>query len=325
MAAELRGAESSRVDKKIDTKIDLVSNDTVSHEAATHETVSREVVSHDTASHDIVSNGSIANDALKGLSNGSNAIVANGHVSDPLSLDAAVEATPTEHGATVIDLRTAEPIVEIDRLTDAGLATASTAQLAIKRAFDIVISVLALVVLAPVFVIVALAIKLTSRGPVFFKQPRIGRGGEKFSFVKFRSMRTTAVYEKPQLIELNEKDGPIFKIRNDPRITKVGRVIRKLSIDELPQLAHVLSGKMSLVGPRPHLPEEVAAYDGRAHRRLSVKPGITCIWQVSGRADLDFDTWIDLDLQYIDNWSLGLDAKLLVKTVPAVLSGKGAY
>ena len=138
-------------------------------------------------------------------------------------------------------------------------------------------------------------------------------------------MRTTAIYEKPQLKELNEKDGPIFKIRNDPRITKVGKVIRKLSIDELPQLAHVLSGKMSLVGPRPHLPEEVAAYDLRAYRRLTVKPGITCIWQVSGRADLNFDTWIDLDLEYIDTWSLTSDAKILFKTVPAVLSGKGAY
>lgn len=230
-----------------------------------------------------------------------------------------------EHTATVIDLRTAEPILEIDRLTDSGLATASSLQLGVKRTVDILVSLVALFVLTPVFLVVAAAIKVTSRGPVFFSQPRVGRRGDTFSFVKFRSMRTTAVYEKPQLRELNEKDGPIFKIRNDPRITKVGRVIRKLSIDELPQLAHVLSGKMSLVGPRPHLPEEVAAYDARAHRRLTVKPGITCIWQVSGRADLDFDTWIDLDLEYIDSWSLGLDAKLLAKTVPAVLSGKGAY
>jgi len=222
-------------------------------------------------------------------------------------------------------LRTAEPIVEIDRLTDSGLAKASPFELGVKRAVDIVVAMLALAVLLPVFLAVAAAIKLTSKGPVFFRQPRVGRLGEKFNFYKFRSMRTTAVYEKPQLRELNEKDGPIFKIKNDPRITKVGRVIRKLSIDELPQLVHVLSGKMSLVGPRPHLPEEVAAYDARAARRLAVKPGITCIWQVSGRADLDFDTWIDLDLEYINTWSLGLDAKLLVKTVPAVLSGKGAY
>ena len=230
-----------------------------------------------------------------------------------------------DHTATVIDLRTAEPIVEIDRLTDSGLAKASSFQLAVKRTADIVISLLALTLLAPLFLAVAVAIKVTSKGPVFFRQPRVGRFGEKFNFYKFRSMRTTAVYERPQLRELNEKDGPIFKIKNDPRITKVGRVIRKLSIDELPQLAHVLSGKMSLVGPRPHLPEEVAAYDARAARRLAVKPGITCIWQVSGRADLDFDTWIDLDLEYINTWSLGLDAKLLVKTVPAVLTGKGAY
>jgi len=230
-----------------------------------------------------------------------------------------------EHHATVIDLRTAEPIVEIDRLTPHGLTAASTASLAIKRGIDILVAAVALVLLVPLFLMVAIAIKATSRGPVFFAQPRVGKGGELFGFVKFRSMRTTAVYEKPELKELNEKDGPIFKIRNDPRITKVGKVIRKLSIDELPQLAHVLSGKMALVGPRPHLPEEVAAYDARAHRRLTVRPGITCIWQVSGRADLDFDTWIDLDLEYIDNWSLGLDAALLVKTVPAVLTGKGAY
>ena len=230
-----------------------------------------------------------------------------------------------EHTATVIDLRTAEPVVEIDRLRPTGLAVATTMQLGIKRAVDIVVAASALLLLAPLLLAAALAVKLTSRGPVFFKQPRVGRDGELFDFVKFRSMRTTAVYEKPQLKELNEKDGPIFKIRNDPRITKVGKVIRKLSIDELPQLAHVLSGKMSLVGPRPHLPEEVAAYDLRAYRRLTVKPGITCIWQVSGRADLNFDTWIDLDLEYIDTWSLTSDAKILFKTVPAVLSGKGAY
>lgn len=246
----------------------------------------------------------------------------NGHHATAAIRSSAQEV---EHTATVIDLRTAEPIIEIDRLTDAGLATATALQLAVKRCVDVVIASIALVALVPVFLIVATSIKVTSKGPVFFKQARVGRRGERFNFYKFRSMRTTAVYEKPELRQLNEKDGPIFKIKNDPRITKVGRVIRKLSIDELPQLAHVLSGKMSLVGPRPHLPEEVAAYDARAARRLTVKPGITCIWQVSGRADLDFDTWIDLDLEYIDNWSLGLDAKLLFKTVPAVISGKGAY
>lgn len=234
-------------------------------------------------------------------------------------------AETEDHTATVIDLRTAEPVIEIDRLRPTGLAVATATQLGVKRAVDIVVASVALVVLTPLLLATALAVKLTSRGPVFFKQPRVGRDGELFDFVKFRSMRTTAVYEKPQLKELNEKDGPIFKIRNDPRITKVGRVIRKLSIDELPQLAHVLSGKMSLVGPRPHLPEEVAAYDLRAYRRLTVKPGITCLWQISGRADLNFDTWIDLDLEYIDSWSLTRDAAILVRTVPAVLSGKGAY
>jgi len=246
--------------------------------------------------------------------------------------DASDATAPTtvpeaeEQTATVIDLRTAEPIIEIERLSPpSGLIVASRASLAVKRAVDMAVASFTLLVLSPLFLAVAIAIKVTSRGPVFFKQPRVGKNGELFNFVKFRSMRTSAVYEKPQLKAMNEKDGPIFKIRNDPRITKVGKVIRKLSIDELPQLAHVLSGKMSLVGPRPHLPEEVSAYDARAHRRLDVKPGITCIWQVSGRADLDFETWIDLDLEYIETWSLGLDAKLLVKTVPAVLTGKGAY
>ena len=242
-----------------------------------------------------------------------------------VDLVAHTAETTTDADATVIDLRTAEPIVELETLTPSGLAAASRSQLAWKRAMDIVIAGAALIALSPLFLAVAAAIKLTSKGPVFFKQPRVGKNGELFDFVKFRSMRTTAVYEKPQLRAMNEKDGPIFKIRNDPRITKVGKVIRKLSIDELPQLSHVLSGKMSLVGPRPHLPEEVDAYDARAHRRLQVQPGITCIWQVSGRADLDFDTWIDLDLRYIDTWSPALDAKLLAQTIPAVLTGKGAY
>lgn len=293
MAADARGAESG-----VDVGVDLARVTQSSQEAAAPQTAI------------VTSNGSAT------TFNGIHEISADQSV---------VEPEIVEHEATVIDLRTAEPIVEIERLTDSGLARASGLQLSVKRSVDVLVSVIALVLLAPIFFLVALAVKATSRGPVFFKQPRVGKRGELFDFVKFRSMRTTAVYEKPQLRELNEKDGPIFKIRNDPRITRVGRVIRKLSIDELPQLAHVLTGKMSLVGPRPHLPEEVAAYDARAYRRLTVKPGITCIWQVSGRADLDFETWIDLDLEYIDNWSLGLDTKLLVKTVPAVLSGKGAY
>jgi lipopolysaccharide/colanic/teichoic acid biosynthesis glycosyltransferase len=138
-------------------------------------------------------------------------------------------------------------------------------------------------------------------------------------------MRVNAEEEKAQLTALNEHSGPIFKIREDPRVTSVGRWLRRTSLDELPQLFHVASGRMSLVGPRPHLPEEVAMYGSRAYRRLSVKPGVTCIWQVSGRSDLDFDTWIDLDLEYIQRWSLWSDIKLLVLTVPAVLSGRGAY
>ncbi len=190
---------------------------------------------------------------------------------------------------------------------------------------DIVISGFALIVLAPLFIVITAVVLTTSRGGLLHKQDRIGQNGEMFRFWKFRSMRANAHQEKATLWGLNEQDGPIFKIRNDPRVTRVGRVLRRFSLDELPQLVHVFTGRMSLVGPRPHLPEEVAAYSSKARRRLAAKPGITCIWQVSGRSDLDFETWIDMDLEYVDTWSLRLDLGLLAKTVPAVISGRGAY
>jgi exopolysaccharide biosynthesis polyprenyl glycosylphosphotransferase len=187
------------------------------------------------------------------------------------------------------------------------------------------VALTAIVLLAPVFAAVALAVKLTSPGPVFFRQVRVGRDGRTFTFLKFRSMYADADARKLDLLDLNEADGPIFKIKNDPRITPIGHFLRRTSLDELPQLFHVLRGQMSVVGPRPQLPEEVSAYGPMDYRRLTVQPGITCIWQVSGRSDLDFDTWVALDLEYIDTWSLWLDMKLMLKTVPAVLSGKGAY
>lgn len=193
-----------------------------------------------------------------------------------------------------------------------------------KRMLDIVASATMMVALFPVFSIVAVAIKVTSPGPVVFGQTRSGQSGRLFKLYKFRSMVVDAEDKLAELTDLNEMDGPVFKIRRDPRITKVGRFIRRTSIDELPQLYNVLKGEMSLVGPRPPLPEEVEKYERWQRRRLSVRPGITCIWQVSGRNQIDFDEWMRLDLQYIDNWSLSLDIKILVRTFAAVLTAKGA-
>ncbi|RME27604.1 MAG: sugar transferase [Deltaproteobacteria bacterium] len=196
--------------------------------------------------------------------------------------------------------------------------------LAVKRAMDILFASVALIVLSPVFLVTALAIKLEDGGPIFFSQERSGLYGRTFSMYKFRSMVVDAEALKERLAHANEMDGPVFKMRHDPRITRVGRFIRKTSIDELPQLWNVVRGEMSLVGPRPPLPAEVEKYERWQRRRLSMKPGITCIWQVSGRNEIDFETWMKLDLQYIDNWSLFLDIKLLFRTVPVVLLGTGA-
>jgi lipopolysaccharide/colanic/teichoic acid biosynthesis glycosyltransferase len=175
--------------------------------------------------------------------------------------------------------------------------------------------------------VAAIAIKLTSRGPIFFRQQRAGLYGKPFTMYKFRSMVTNAEQLKQELQQLNEMSGPVFKITNDPRVTKVGAILRKFSIDEFPQVFNVLKGQMSLVGPRPLPVDEVARFDDVAHRRrLSVRPGLTCLWQISGRSDLhDFNEWVRLDLQYIDNWSLWLDCKILWRTVPVVLLGKGAH
>jgi exopolysaccharide biosynthesis polyprenyl glycosylphosphotransferase len=198
------------------------------------------------------------------------------------------------------------------------------AQLFVKQLFDYLGAFFLVLLLSPLFLLIAIMIKISSPGPVIFKQIRCGLNGRKFTFYKFRSMIANAEEIKPNLEELNEATGPVFKIKNDPRVTSIGRFLRKTSIDELPQLFNVLKGDMSLVGPRPPLPSEVEKYEWWQRRRLSMKPGLTCIWQVSGRSKLDFDTWMKMDLEYIDNWSLGLDFKILFKTIPAVLSGKGA-
>lgn len=194
-----------------------------------------------------------------------------------------------------------------------------------KRLLDIIISALALAVLSPLFIIIAAGIKLTSDGPVFFWQERCGLNGRKFRFYKFRTMFKDAEARLESLREFNEMEGPVFKMRKDPRITNIGRVLRKFSLDELPQFWHVLKGDMSLVGPRPPIPEEVKKYDYWHRRRLSMKPGLSCIWQISGRNKVsDFEEWIKLDLKYIDNWSLWLDLNILLKTIPVVLFGIGA-
>lgn len=201
----------------------------------------------------------------------------------------------------------------------------SIGYLAAKRIMDIVGAAAALLIAAPLMLPVALAIKLDSPGPVFFRQYRLGKDGRPFLFYKFRSMTVAAPDVRDSLLEQNEASGPVFKIRRDPRITRVGRIIRKCSIDELPQLMHVLTGEMSLVGPRPPIPAEVERYEPWQTERLAVKPGLTCIWQVSGRSDVSFDDWVRLDIQYVRTRNLWLDIKLLLLTIPAVLTGRGAY
>lgn len=219
--------------------------------------------------------------------------------------------------------------VELERLEDLPLLRFTTVPhnhfaLFLKRAMDVAASSAGLLVLSPLFAAVALLVKASSPGPVFFSQERMGLNGRRFKCHKFRTMVVDAEEKLPQLRHLNEVDGPVFKIRRDPRITPIGALLRKASIDELPQLWNVLVGEMSLVGPRPPIPAEVEKYERWQRRRLSMRPGITCLWQISGRSDIDFDRWMRLDLNYIDNWSFTLDIVILLKTIPAVLAARGA-
>ena len=194
----------------------------------------------------------------------------------------------------------------------------------VKRILDLVVSGVSLLLLSPVFLIIGLLIKATSRGPAFYQWNVVGLDKEPFRSWKFRTMINDADDQKKHLMEKNEMNGPVFKIKDDPRITKIGKLLRKFSLDELPQLWSVFKGDMSLVGPRPAGPHELARYDSWHRRKLSIKPGITCLWQVSGRNNIrDFDEWVKLDLAYIENWSLWLDLKILLKTIPAVLKGTG--
>jgi exopolysaccharide biosynthesis polyprenyl glycosylphosphotransferase len=219
--------------------------------------------------------------------------------------------------------------VYLDRLGPSPLLTFSGAphdelRLLLKRATDIFFSALALLVLAPFLLLVAIAIRMTSPGPVIFSQIRCGLNGRRFRLYKFRSMVANAEALKQQLMSQNEREL-VFKIRNDPRLTPIGKWLRKFSVDELPQLWNVLIGDMSIVGPRPAIPEEVEQYKRWQRRRLRMRPGLTCLWVVEGRDTVDFETWMTLDMRYIDNWSLALDWKIILRTIPQVVIGRGAH
>lgn len=210
-----------------------------------------------------------------------------------------------------------QEVIEIERKESAIYNMA-------KRALDIMASTLGLIILSPILLVVAILIKLESKGPAIFSQKRIGLNKKEFKMYKFRSMVQNAEELKEKLAKENEMSGPMFKMKNDPRVTKVGRFIRKTSIDELPQLINVLKGEMSLVGPRPSLPKEVSKFEPWMLRRLQVKPGLTCYWQVSGRNNIDFEDWMKLDLQYVNDRSFWLDLKLIFKTAGVLFGDKNA-
>jgi exopolysaccharide biosynthesis polyprenyl glycosylphosphotransferase len=215
---------------------------------------------------------------------------------------------------------------ELDGIPLLSFATGPTSPLPLmaKRLLDVALAALLLVLGLPVVAAIAALIKFTSHGDVLFRQTRCGLNGRIFTLYKFRTMVENAEQRRQDLEHLNEMNGPVFKLKSDPRVTAFGRLLRRFSLDELPQLWNVLRGDMSLVGPRPPIPEEVARYERWQRRRLSMKPGLTCLWQVSGRNQIDFDRWMQLDLEYIDSWSPLLDLKILLRTIPAVLSGRGA-
>ena len=220
--------------------------------------------------------------------------------------------------------------IYLEKFRDVELLSLSSAPesellLFCKRAFDVAFASGSLLFLAPLMIGIAAAIRITSPGPVLFRQTRCGLGGRRFTLYKFRSMVNNAEQLRAELHQLNELDGPVFKISDDPRITPIGRLLRRFSADELPQLWNILRGDMSFVGPRPAIPDEVNQYEAWQKRRLRMRPGLTCTWVLEGRNHLDFNRWIQLDLAYIDNWSLWLDAKIFLRTIPIVLSGRGAY
>ncbi|MBI2095950.1 MAG: sugar transferase [Candidatus Omnitrophica bacterium] len=234
---------------------------------------------------------------------------------------------PATLSADFFDLKTASLVPdELEGFTCVTFETRilKEEELLLKRVFDILISSVVLVVIAPALAVVAVAVKLSSKGPVFFRQVRCGRNGRRFTLYKFRSMVADAEARLAGLKELNEMSGPVFKMAHDPRVTRIGAFLRKTSLDEFPQLWNVLKGDMSLVGPRPPLPAEVTQYEPWHRRRLSMKPGITCLWQVSGRNEVDFKQWMELDLDYIDHWSLWTDIKIMLLTARALITRRGA-
>jgi exopolysaccharide biosynthesis polyprenyl glycosylphosphotransferase len=253
---------------------------------------------------------------------------------DHPALQAAIEACDVRGVEVLLTMPTSLPAggtVEVASVTGFDLPMIgfsrkpqAEGQLAVKRVLDLLGASILIVLAAPILIATALAIRIESRGPILFRQVRSGLGGRRFTMLKFRSMVVDAEARRRELEHLNEMNGPVFKIKSDPRVTRVGRFIRATSIDELPQLFTVILGHMSLVGPRPPLPTEVAEYEPWQRRRLSVRPGITGPWQVSGRNDVDFEQWMKLDLGYIDNWSIWLDLEILLRTVPAVVMRAGA-
>jgi exopolysaccharide biosynthesis polyprenyl glycosylphosphotransferase len=230
----------------------------------------------------------------------------------------AVDFFPASASRISLDFLERVPLLTFATAPDHGFA------LLAKRVLDFSLACVLLVVLSPLMLLVAIAIRLSSPGPALYRQVRCGLYGRRFRLIKFRTMVNGAEDRLWEIRHLNEMDGPVFKMRNDPRVTPFGQVLRKSSLDELPQLWNVIKGEMSLVGPRAPLPEEVKYYAVKQRRRLSVKPGITCLWQVSGRSDIDFHRWMEMDLHYIDHWSFWLDLLIMAKTIPAVFSGRGA-
>lgn len=212
----------------------------------------------------------------------------------------------------------------VHTVEDSSSNSESVTYIITKRLLDIVCSFMGLLFLSPIFLIVAIAIKIESKGPIIFKQERVGKNGKHFYMYKFRSMVINAEELKAKLEKQNEMSGPMFKIKKDPRVTKVGRFIRKTSIDELPQLVNILRGEMSIVGPRPSLPKEVAQFDDWMMKRLDVEPGLTCFWQVSGRNNIGFKEWMQMDVYYAENRNLKMDIKLILKTVRVLFGDSNA-
>ena len=251
----------------------------------------------------------------------------NGHANGVLSrLDVTrLAAAASVVGVTAPAYVSSSPAPALQHVAPASFAPEGMYTQIGKRVLDIVGASFALVCFSPVIALAALAVKFDSRGAALYKSKRLGKDGREFTFYKLRSMHVGADAERARLMHLNEVDGPVFKLRRDPRVTRVGQWLRSTSIDELPQIFNVLKGDMSLVGPRPPLPEEAVKYEAWQRRRLDVKPGITCLWQISGRSRLGFEEWMRLDLEYIRRQSLATDLRILLRTIPAVLSREGAY